>query len=145
MPCSEDEEFYGFGLQLKSLACTGRKRALRVNSDPREDLGDSHAPAPLFFSTRGYGVMIDTARYMNAYMGGNLPLAGKSAKTAEEKTTIPNLHSTNGICPKEVTPALNSLFIKIEIPRCLMKNTEGFYYKCPNVLIREHLLLSKQR
>ena len=23
--------------------------------------------------------------------------------------------------------------------------TEGFYYKCPNVLIREHLLLSKQR
>ena len=30
--------------------------------------------------------MIDTARYMSAYMGGNLPLAGKSAKTAEEKT-----------------------------------------------------------
>lgn len=86
LPCGEDEDFYGFGLQLKSLACTGRKRALRVNSDPREDLGDSHAPAPLFFSTRGYGVMIDTARYMNAYMGGNLPLAGKSAKTAEEKT-----------------------------------------------------------
>lgn len=86
LPHCDGEDFYGLGLQLKSITATGRKRALRVNSDPKVDLGDSHAPAPLFFSSRGYGIMADTARYMNAYLGGNLPFSGEStASSSTEK------------------------------------------------------------
>lgn len=35
------------------------------------DTGDSHAPCPLYFSTAGYGVLVDTARYATFYCGGN--------------------------------------------------------------------------
>jgi alpha-D-xyloside xylohydrolase len=71
LPMAAGEDVYGFGLQLKSLRHTGKKRTLRVNSDPRADTGDSHAPVPLYLSTAGYGVMVDTARYATFYCGGN--------------------------------------------------------------------------
>ncbi len=71
LPMNANEDVYGLGLQLKSLVQTGKKRILRVNSDPVADTGDSHAPAPLYFSTSGYGVMVDTARYATFYTGGN--------------------------------------------------------------------------
>ena len=71
IPKSAEEDIYGFGLQLKSLCQTNKKRSLRVNSDPELDLGDSHAPVPLYFSTAGYGIFIDTARYAVFYTGKN--------------------------------------------------------------------------
>ena len=46
---------------------------LRVNADPVADTGDSHAPVPFYVSNRGYGIFIDTARYVNVYMW--LPVA----------------------------------------------------------------------
>src|SRR5690606_12760213 len=57
------EQFMGLGLQLQSLNHTGKKRTLRVNSDPVGD-GDSHAPVPLLVSTAGYAIYVDTARYV---------------------------------------------------------------------------------
>ena len=62
LPLGEGD-VYGFGLQLKSVIQTGKKRVLRVNSDPNSDTGDSHAPVPFFVTTNGLGVLIDTARY----------------------------------------------------------------------------------
>ena len=59
----DNEEFYGLGLQLKSLAQRGRKKTLRVNSDPVADTGDSHAPVPFLASTAGWALLVDTARY----------------------------------------------------------------------------------
>ncbi len=76
LPMEPGDDIYGLGLQLKSLRSTGKKRTLRVNSDPAVDTGDSHAPAPLYFSTAGYGVMVDTARYASFYCGGNEPFDG---------------------------------------------------------------------
>jgi alpha-D-xyloside xylohydrolase len=46
LPVAAGEDVYGFGLQLKSLRHTGKKRTLRVDSDPHADTGDSHAPIP---------------------------------------------------------------------------------------------------
>lgn len=63
------EQLYGFGLQLKSFNQRGLKKTLRVNSDPVADTGDSHAPVPFYVSTRGYGVLVDTARYATFYTG----------------------------------------------------------------------------
>jgi alpha-D-xyloside xylohydrolase len=62
------ENIYGFGLQLKSMLASGKKRQVRVNADPRVNTGDSHAPAPVFFSSAGYGVYVDTARYASFYV-----------------------------------------------------------------------------
>ena len=63
LPVGDDEEFYGLGLQLKSLAQRGKKKVLRVNSDPVADIGDSHAPVPFLASTAGWAILVDTARY----------------------------------------------------------------------------------
>jgi alpha-D-xyloside xylohydrolase len=63
IPVGDDEQFYGLGLQLKSVAQRGKKKTLRVNSDPVADTGDSHAPVPFLCSTAGWGLLVDTARY----------------------------------------------------------------------------------
>ncbi len=71
LPLVEGEDVHGLGLQLKSHCQTGKKKVLRVNSDPVADTGDSHAPVPFYLSTNGYGVFVDTARYTTFYCGSH--------------------------------------------------------------------------
>jgi len=71
LPLQGKEDIYGFGLQLKSHCQTGKKKTIRVNSDPVADTGDSHAPVPFYLSTNGYGILVDTARYANFYCGSH--------------------------------------------------------------------------
>src|SRR5450631_3746791 len=73
---------YGLGLQLQSFMQRGLMKKLRVNADPKIDSGDSHAPVPFYVTTRGYGVLIDTARYATFYAGGKKPV--KAAAPAPE-------------------------------------------------------------
>lgn len=73
LPLAETEQVYGLGLQLMGFNHKGKKRTLRVNSDPIADLGDSHAPVPFYVTTSGYGVLIDTARYATFYCGALQP------------------------------------------------------------------------
>ena len=86
-----DADVYGFGLQLKSVRQTGKKRTLRVNSDPVADTGDSHAPVPFFVTTSGLGVFIDTARYATFYVASHAKpgenLAGPAGEGAEYLAT----------------------------------------------------------
>ncbi len=68
LPLGDDERVFGLGLQFMRLEQRGRTRHLRVNSDPRQDTGESHAPLPLYFSSRGYGVLVNTARIVTAHL-----------------------------------------------------------------------------
>ncbi|AEI40259.1 TIM-barrel domain-containing protein [Paenibacillus mucilaginosus] len=87
LPLGAEEQIYGFGLQLHRINHTGRKKVIRVNSDPVADTGDSHAPVPFYVSTAGYGVLVDTARYAAFYCGTNLP-KGASAHRRNEKKEV---------------------------------------------------------
>lgn len=69
LPLAEDEQVYGLGLQLKGFNHRQTKKTLRVNADPATNAGDSHAPVPFFVTTKGLGVYVDTARYMECYLG----------------------------------------------------------------------------
>lgn len=69
LPLTADEDIYGLGLTLKSFCQTGLKKKLRSNSDPTADNGDSHAPVPFYVTTKGYGVFVDTARYLSFHCG----------------------------------------------------------------------------
>ncbi len=69
LPLEPGEMVYGLGLQFQSFLQRGLKKKLRVNADAIADLGDSHAPVPFYVSTRGYGVLVDSARYVNVYCG----------------------------------------------------------------------------
>lgn len=86
IPAVEGEQFYGTGLQLKSVNQTGRKKTLRVNSDPMADTGDSHAPVPFFVSDRGYGIYVDTARYLTMYFSSHTRVTTKSARQGTADT-----------------------------------------------------------
>ncbi len=69
LPLEPGEMIFGLGLQFHSVVQRGLKKKLRVNADPATDLGDSHAPVPFYISTLGYGILIDSARYVNIYCG----------------------------------------------------------------------------
>ncbi|MEY8355545.1 TIM-barrel domain-containing protein [Lachnospiraceae bacterium 54-53] len=81
LPMETTEDIYGFGLQLKSLNMAGRKRRIRVNSDPPADTGESHAPAPFYVSSAGYGLFADTFRYADFFMGTNSEKGRSAGKT----------------------------------------------------------------
>lgn len=85
LPLTADEHIYGFGLQLYRVDHTGRKKVIRVNSDPVADTGDSHAPVPFYVSTAGYGVFVDTARYATFYCGTNLRKGASAGKKEKQK------------------------------------------------------------
>ena len=63
IPVGADEDFYGLGLQMTTYRLNGLRKTLRVNADPKNIDGDSHAPVPFYLSTAGYGIFVDTGRY----------------------------------------------------------------------------------
>lgn len=78
-----DEELFGFGLQLKAVAHKGGSKTLRVNADPVADSGDSHAPVPLFFSSRGYGMLFSTLRSISFRCG-----AGRNKRRSPDEKNV---------------------------------------------------------
>lgn len=69
LPLEEDEQIFGFGLQLKGFNHKSTKKTLRTNSDPVANTGDSHAPVPFFVTNKGYGIFVDTLRDVSFYCG----------------------------------------------------------------------------
>ncbi len=69
LPLASEESLFGLGLQFFKVNQRGRTRYLRVNSDPRQDTGETHAPVPFLVSNRGYGVLVNTARMVTFYCG----------------------------------------------------------------------------
>lgn len=86
LPMDSEEDIYGFGLQLRSMNQAGRKRIVRVNSDPVADTGEGHAPVPFYVSTAGYGLYVDTFRHVEFYMGTNTT-KGQSSQVLEVNQT----------------------------------------------------------
>src|SRR5439155_4822725 len=72
VPLEADEHLFGFGLQFLKLNQRGRTRYLRVNSDPRQDTGETHAPVPFYVSSRGYGALLNTARIATVCCGSSV-------------------------------------------------------------------------
>lgn len=86
LPLAPGEMIYGLGLQFQSLLQRGRKKTLRVNADSTGDTGDSHAPAPFYVSSHGYGVFVDTARYLTIYCGSKTRKGeGRSSRRVDER------------------------------------------------------------
>ncbi len=68
-PLQRREEIYGLGLNFQTHNQRGRILNLHVDHYARPDNGRTHAPVPFYVSSRGYGVLIDAARYMTVYVG----------------------------------------------------------------------------
>ncbi|GAB2797462.1 glycoside hydrolase family 31 protein [Rhabdobacter roseus] len=68
-PLGPEEQLYGLGLHFKQVNRRGRIYNLHVDHYGGQDNGRTHAPVPFYVSSRGYGVLINSARYLTVYAG----------------------------------------------------------------------------
>ncbi|MFT7159302.1 MAG: alpha-glucosidase (family GH31 glycosyl hydrolase) [Bacteroidia bacterium] len=68
-PLTSEEQIYGLGLNFKTVHQRGRIMTLHVDHYGGKDNGRTHAPVPFYVSSKGYGVLIDAARYITVYAG----------------------------------------------------------------------------
>lgn len=92
VPLKDDEQLYGFGLQIGSFNQRGLRKKPTVNDNPLNDVGYTHAPVPFYVSNKGYGILINTARYTTFYCGstnklnnGTKALSGSSSGNSVEE------------------------------------------------------------
>lgn len=66
VPAEPGERLFGFGLQFDGLDKS--QAVLTLNVDHWSSGGGrTHAPVPFYVSSRGYGVFVDTARFLKVY------------------------------------------------------------------------------
>lgn len=68
-PLNRTEQLYGFGLNFQTVHQRGRILNLHVDHFGGSDNGRTHAPTPFYVSSDGYGVFINSARYLTVYAG----------------------------------------------------------------------------
>lgn len=63
IPLVDGEQLYGFGMQIGSFQQRGLKKKPIVNDYPANNLGPSHGAQTFYVSNKGYGIIVNTARY----------------------------------------------------------------------------------
>ncbi|PYS81603.1 MAG: ABC transporter substrate-binding protein [Acidobacteria bacterium] len=85
-PLALDEDVYGLGVDFKTVRRTGSVFQLHVDHWGGVT-GRTHAPVPLYVSTRGYAVLFNTARYLNVSVGLGVRLAAVEKPPVIDRTT----------------------------------------------------------
>ena len=68
-PLQKEEQLFGFGLNFQTVYQRGKILQLHVDHYGGKDNGRTHAPTPFYVSSNGYGVFINSARYLTVYAG----------------------------------------------------------------------------
>lgn len=71
VPLEDDEQIYGFGLQFETFGQRGLRKQPRVNDNPLNGLGYTHAPQPFYVSSKGYGILVNTLHNTTFLCGSN--------------------------------------------------------------------------
>lgn len=69
LPLLQKERLYGFGLQFKGIQQRGKIFEMHVDHYGGKDNGRTHAPVPFYVSSEGYGILINSSRYLTVYAG----------------------------------------------------------------------------
>lgn len=86
-PLEKEEQLYGFGLNFQTVHQRGKILQLHVDHYGGKDNGRTHAPTPFYVSSKGYGVFINSARYMNVYAGSGVRKDSKTPAVAKDRNT----------------------------------------------------------
>ena len=89
-PLEKNEEIFGFGLNFKTVHQRGRIMRLHVDHYGGRDNGRTHAPVPFYVTSKGYGVFINSSRYLDVYAGAGSRLDSKNPAKAMDRNTDPN-------------------------------------------------------
>ena len=86
LPLGLDEEVYGLGVDFKAMRRTGSTFRLHVDHWGGVT-GRTHAPVPLYVSTKGYAVLFNTARYLDVSVGLGVRRAAQERPPVIDRTT----------------------------------------------------------
>ena len=86
LPLALGEEVYGLGVDFRTMRRTGSIFQLHVDHWGGVT-GRTHAPVPLYVSTRGYAVLFNSARYLNVSVGHGVRLAAGQKPPVIDRTT----------------------------------------------------------
>ena len=87
IPLQKKEQLYGFGLNCQTVHQRGKILNLHVDHYGGRDNGRTHAPVPFYISSRGYGVFINSARYLTVYAGSGARKDSPNAPVAKDRNT----------------------------------------------------------
>ncbi len=87
IPLKKKEQIYGLGLNFQSVHQRGKIHQLHADHYGGKDNGRTHAPVPFYVSNRGYGVLINSARYMTVYAGSGARKDSPEAPEAKDRNT----------------------------------------------------------
>ncbi len=85
IPLQKKEQLYGFGLNFQTVHQRGKILNLHVDHYGGRDNGRTHAPVPFYISSRGYGVFINSARYLTVYAGSGARKDSPNAPVAKDR------------------------------------------------------------
>ncbi|MCX6333649.1 MAG: ABC transporter substrate-binding protein, partial [Bacteroidia bacterium] len=86
-PLVKSEQIFGFGLNFKTVYQRGKILQLHVDHYGGTDNGRTHAPVPFYVSERGYGVFINSARYLTVYAGSGVRKDSPDAPEERDRNT----------------------------------------------------------
>jgi alpha-D-xyloside xylohydrolase len=86
-PLEKEEQLYGFGLNFQTVHQRGKILQLHVDHYGGKDNGRTHAPVPFYVSSNGYGVFINSARYITVYAGSGVRKDSKNPPIEKDRNT----------------------------------------------------------
>src|SRR3954469_22364748 len=86
-PLQREEQIYGFGLNFQTVHQRGKILQLHVDHYGGKDNGRTHAPTPFYVSSKGYGVFVNAARYINVYAGSGVRKDSKNPPVERDRNT----------------------------------------------------------
>ena len=109
--CWEDEHFFGFGEKFNDLDQKGKTVDLWVRNGASGD--DTYKPIPFYFSTRNYGIYIDTTCRTLCHMG--IPGWEEQAKIDVNDKEL-KFYLFIGDSPKDIIEKYTSITGRAELP-----------------------------
>jgi len=92
-PLDKAEQLFGFGLNFQTVYQRGKILTLHVDNYAGKDNGRTHAPTPFYVSSKGYGVFINSARYINIYAGSAVRRDSKTPADVKDRNLDKNWSS----------------------------------------------------
>jgi len=86
-PLEREEQLYGFGLNFQAVHQRRKIFQLHVDHYGGEDNGRTHAPTPFYVSSNGYGVFVNSARYITVYAGTGVLRESKNPPVEKDRNT----------------------------------------------------------
>jgi alpha-D-xyloside xylohydrolase len=86
-PLVRNEQVYGFGLNFQTVHQRGKILELHVDHYGGKDNGRTHAPTPFYVSSNGYGVFVNSARYIKVWAGSGVRKDSENFPTPKDRNT----------------------------------------------------------